>query len=125
MKHVLKLAAEHIDRLVAGERITIEDIDLYLEKKNHEATGAEIREFYTKGWDSDYYYESEDASVQIEDEFGQWIAQDSRVYNLRDRNAATSCRQTSDGSFTRINFSNDTEKFSSALQAVPSDTDSV
>ncbi len=84
MKHVIKLTAEHINRLVAGERITVEDIDLYFEKKQYEATGAEIKEFYLNGWNKDYYYESLDASVQIEDEDGNWIAKDNCIYNLRD-----------------------------------------
>lgn len=59
-------------------------VNIMLDRPANSAYGSELHEFYTKGWDGDYYYESEDAVVQIEDEEGNWIAKDDRLYDLKD-----------------------------------------
>lgn len=79
------LTMEQIGRLLAGEALTIEGIEIKLaqDEPNCYATGAEIKDFWYNGWDKDYYYECDDAMIQITDEEGEWTASDSRVYDLR------------------------------------------
>jgi hypothetical protein len=50
---------------------------------NHYATGAEIKEFYTRGWNNDYYYEPDNGSIPIENADGDWILEADSMYDLR------------------------------------------
>lgn len=81
---MIVLTPEQINRLIAGDVISQDGVELMLRQDEHFATGAEIKEFYTSEWDADYYYESGDAVVQIEDEKGTWIAKPNGIYDLRD-----------------------------------------
>jgi len=80
----IALTTDHLNLLATGETVEIDGIKIALQKEETVATGKEIREFYTEGWDGDYYYESGDALIQIEDENGEWIAKDHQLYDLND-----------------------------------------
>ena len=57
-------------------------VSLVLEQPVYKATGAEIREFFDKGWDMDYYHESDNADVQLQDDNGKWLLFDEVMYDL-------------------------------------------
>lgn len=52
-----------------------------LEPKTHQASGADIQEFYEKGWDSNYYHD--DSEIQIEDDAGNCMLHPDGLYDLR------------------------------------------
>ena len=53
-----------------------------LVQPKHQATGAEIREFFDQGWDMDYYHEGDYADVQLQDDNGKWLLFDEVMYDL-------------------------------------------
>lgn len=65
-----------------GKLYVADGIELVLEKPKNTATGAEIRDFFTDHWDLDYYHEYDCAKVQIQDEQGEWLLQDDKMYDL-------------------------------------------
>jgi hypothetical protein len=51
------------------------------------AKGFEIRDFWINYWPknlSDWYYESDDGTIDVEDEDGNYILEDTKIYNLKE-----------------------------------------
>jgi len=70
-------------RLATGlpSGLIIEDqITLVLDKPKNTATGAEIKDFWDNGWDGNYYHD--DWEVPVQDEEGEWILEDAKLYDL-------------------------------------------
>lgn len=55
-------------------------IELVLLKPENVATGAEIKDFWDNGWDGNYYHDDWEEAVQ--DDEGNWILEDGKLYNL-------------------------------------------
>jgi hypothetical protein len=53
---------------------------IVLEKSANLATGAEIKDFWDNGWDGNYYHDDWEEPVQ--DEEGNWILEDAKLYDL-------------------------------------------
>jgi hypothetical protein len=70
----------HIEQ--ASSDITIPNtmFELVLLKPKNVATGAEIKDFWDNGWDGNYYHDDWDEPVQ--DDLGNWILEDGKLYNL-------------------------------------------
>jgi hypothetical protein len=85
-KYDVTLTLADIAALERGDTLVgnggFETVCIKLEKPEHSATGAEIKDFWDNGWDPDYYHESRDAEVQIQNEAGEWILEDEKVYDL-------------------------------------------
>jgi hypothetical protein len=81
---MITLTPDHITQLMAGETVELDGVKIIMQHDGHFATGAEIKSFYFDHWDDDYYYESGGTDVPLEDEEGKWIAQDDRLYDLRE-----------------------------------------
>jgi hypothetical protein len=66
----------------ASSDITIPNtiLELVLLKPENVATGAEIKDFWDNGWDGNYYHDDWDEPVQ--DDMGNWILEDGKLYNL-------------------------------------------
>jgi len=79
----IELTPKDMETLAAGNKvISTNGTEIVLVITPAYATGAELKDFYLNGCDSDYYYESLDASIQIEDDNGEWLAVDSKLYPL-------------------------------------------
>lgn len=85
---MIVITSEQYNDLAKGGIVRMHDngriVEMRLEVGTQEATGADIHEFYTKGWDNDYYYEQDDAKIDIEDSVGKWVLVEHEIYNLND-----------------------------------------
>jgi hypothetical protein len=63
-----------------GSVLVSDGIELVLLKPENVATGAEIKDFWDNGWDGNYYHDDWDEAVQ--DDLGNWILEDGKLYNL-------------------------------------------
>lgn len=78
------LTSENVAELQKRELVAIEGALILLHRQELFATGAAIHDFYLHHWDNDYYYESDNAELQIEDEDnGHWLLKDDQIYDLR------------------------------------------
>jgi hypothetical protein len=86
----IQLTLDDLKKLQAGEEIVTDDsqdgavVKVTLLKPKDMATGADIRKFFFDGWDMDYYHEYEDATVQVQDEQGEWLLDDEAMYDLNE-----------------------------------------
>ena len=51
-----------------------------LDKPLDIATGAEIKDFWDNGWDGNYFHD--DWEVAVQDDVGNWILEDDKLYDL-------------------------------------------
>lgn len=58
------------------------DVHLIFTKPANVTSGLNIRKFFDEGWDKDYYYESDFAEVQLQDDDGNWLLEDDKDYDL-------------------------------------------
>ena len=71
---------EQDGRLVIPAFGVNQEVQIVLDKPKNVATGAEIKDFWDNGWDGNYYHEDWDEPVQ--DDVGNWILEDGKLYDL-------------------------------------------
>jgi len=89
---VIKITLDQLRRLERDGRLVLDinqvgtqsgsigEYVLALDKPANVATGAEIKDFWNNGWDGNYYHD--DWEVPIQDDMGEWILEDAKLYDL-------------------------------------------
>ncbi len=84
--HKITLTLDDLRRLEQDGKLTIPAFGVNLEtvivldKPANVATGAEIKDFWDNGWDGNYYHEDWEEPVQ--DELGEWVLENDKLYDL-------------------------------------------